>query len=241
TGSRRAAEVAQLYVRRVTPSKVDHPRLKLCGFERVELDPGETARVRLGIGPDAFTHWDVRTNRFVVEPGGFEILVGASSTDVRLSDRWDVVGDPLPPRDLRRRTHARDFDAQQGVRLVPASRLAGDAVQGATGGWIGFHDVDVGALAATELVAVVGSDRGEVLVVRLDDPVNGPMLARLYVPRTSGPYAWAEVHTALTTDVERRAVRDLYLVFGGPARIADLWCEGSEPGDVRRPARPGSP
>ncbi|HEU0055612.1 MAG TPA: glycoside-pentoside-hexuronide (GPH):cation symporter, partial [Longimicrobium sp.] len=79
TGARAGSEVVQLYIRdRV--SSVTRPVKELKGFRRVELAPGESAEVALEIGPDALAFHDVEM-RWVVEPGEFEVMVGASSRD----------------------------------------------------------------------------------------------------------------------------------------------------------------
>lgn len=79
TGSRRGAEVVQMYIRDKF-SSVTRPVKELRGFCKVELAPGESREVVLAITPDdlAFTGMDM-VHR--VEPGDFEIMVGASSRD----------------------------------------------------------------------------------------------------------------------------------------------------------------
>jgi beta-glucosidase len=79
TGARAGTEVVQMYVRdRV--SSVTRPVKELKGFRRVSLKPGESAEVEIEIGPDALAFHDVEM-RYGVEPGEFEIMVGASSRD----------------------------------------------------------------------------------------------------------------------------------------------------------------
>ena len=83
TGSRAGAEVVQLYVHD-GHSKIDRPVHELKGFRRVELKPGESQTVGFTLGRDAFSYWSPETKAWVVEPGTFEIQVGASSRDIRL-------------------------------------------------------------------------------------------------------------------------------------------------------------
>ncbi len=86
-GPRVGHEVVQLYVRHVAP-KLPQPVKQLRGFERVLLKPGERRRLAFRLTPaDAFSHYDVASKRFAVEPGEYEIQLGASSRDVRLSGR----------------------------------------------------------------------------------------------------------------------------------------------------------
>jgi beta-glucosidase len=82
TGTRAGDEVAQLYLRDVLAS-VARPVMELKGFSRVSLAPGESKEVTFRLGPtelrmlDGDMHW-------VVEPGVFRVMVGASSKDIRL-------------------------------------------------------------------------------------------------------------------------------------------------------------
>lgn len=83
TGRYDAAEVAQLYVGDVESSVV-RPAKELKGYEKVFLKRGETRRVEIRLGEEAFRFYDFKQHRFVVEPGAFDIFVGASSRDIRL-------------------------------------------------------------------------------------------------------------------------------------------------------------
>lgn len=81
TGERAGDEVVQLYVRDVV-SSVTRPVRELKGFQRVTLAPGERRTVTFDVGPAELRFYD-RAMRRVVEPGEFEILVGASSADLQ--------------------------------------------------------------------------------------------------------------------------------------------------------------
>ncbi|HVZ31643.1 MAG TPA: glycoside hydrolase family 3 C-terminal domain-containing protein, partial [Polyangiaceae bacterium] len=81
-GGRAGGEVVQVYVRDVA-SRLPRPYKELKGFARVELERGETRRARIVLGADAFEYYDPDQKRWVREPGEFEILVGASATDIR--------------------------------------------------------------------------------------------------------------------------------------------------------------
>jgi beta-glucosidase len=89
-GPRAADEVVQLYARAVAPT-VPMPRHELRGFERVPLRPGEERRVSFALKPARdFTHYDVARKAYRVEPGVYEVQVGASSRDIRLAGRVRV-------------------------------------------------------------------------------------------------------------------------------------------------------
>ena len=81
TGQRAADEVVQLYVHDVVAS-VTRPVKELKGFRRVHLRPGQSTRIDFELGPDELALWNADMKR-VVEPGVFELMVGASSSDIR--------------------------------------------------------------------------------------------------------------------------------------------------------------
>ena len=83
------AEVSQVYVGDVECS-VLRPAKELKGFEKVYLKPGESRRLNVCLGEEAFRFYDVNQHKFVVEPGEFDVYVGSSSADVRLSTRISV-------------------------------------------------------------------------------------------------------------------------------------------------------
>ena len=91
TGAREGCEVVQLYVRDVYASLV-RPVKELKGFQRVNLQPGQRAAVTFSIPVDMlnFTNAD---NQRIVEAGEFEVMVGASSSDIKSKGRIEVVGD----------------------------------------------------------------------------------------------------------------------------------------------------
>ena len=88
TGGHAGDEVAQLYVRDVLAS-VARPVMQLEGFERIRLDPGQSKDVRFTLGPDQLRLRD-RNNTWVVEPGVWRLMVGASSKDIRLRGELTV-------------------------------------------------------------------------------------------------------------------------------------------------------
>ena len=94
-----AAEVAQLYVRRISPSCVPRPDIELKAFATLRLRPGEEAAVWLPFGERTFRFWDVRTDRWEIEGGEYEILVGRHSEDLPLRSRLDVAGATASPFD----------------------------------------------------------------------------------------------------------------------------------------------
>jgi beta-glucosidase len=82
TGDRAGSDVVQVYVRDLE-STVFRPDQELAGFAKVHLQPGESSTVRIRLNRRAFAFWDTIPHEWYVEPGAFEIRVGASSRDIR--------------------------------------------------------------------------------------------------------------------------------------------------------------
>lgn len=113
TGRREGDEVVQLYIRDDVSSVTTYEK-SLRGFERIHLLPGESKEVTFTILPrdlqllNADNHW-------VVEPGTFTIMIGASSADIRLKGVVEVV--PYGSASLMQKS------AQEGMADKPVSKL----------------------------------------------------------------------------------------------------------------------
>lgn len=90
TGERAGAEVVQLYLHDPVAS-VTRPDVRLIGYQRVELAPGEARRVTFRFHPDLSSFTD-RTGARVVEPGALELRLGPSSAEVRHTARLRLTG-----------------------------------------------------------------------------------------------------------------------------------------------------
>ena len=91
TGSVAGTEIVQLYVAKKN-SELFRPARELKGFARVTLAPGETQRITLTLDDKAFRFWNVKANRWEIEGGEYELLVGASVEDIRLCEKITVHG-----------------------------------------------------------------------------------------------------------------------------------------------------
>jgi beta-glucosidase len=88
--------VVQLYLRDKVASCV-RPRQELKGFVKIRLAPGEKKTVAFTLFPEQLAFYDAHM-RFVVEPGTFEVMVGASSRDIRLSGAFEVLEERVIPK-----------------------------------------------------------------------------------------------------------------------------------------------
>jgi beta-glucosidase len=91
TGTRAGDEVVQLYFHDRVSSVTVYER-QLRGFERVHLDRGQERTVRFELTPDDLSLLDRDMER-VVEPGMFDVLIGSSSTDIRLEGSFEITAD----------------------------------------------------------------------------------------------------------------------------------------------------
>ena len=91
TGSVAGTEIVQLYVAK-KDSELFRPAKELKGFARVTLAPGEKQRITITLDDKAFRFWNVKANRWEIEGGEYELLVGASVEDIRLCEKISVHG-----------------------------------------------------------------------------------------------------------------------------------------------------
>jgi beta-glucosidase len=96
TGERAGSDVVQVYVHDVRSSRRRPPQ-ELRAFDKVHLGPGATTTVRLALPQRAFATWDTVDQRWVVEPGEFEIRVARSSRDVDTRLVLDVTSSGTAP------------------------------------------------------------------------------------------------------------------------------------------------
>ena len=91
TGSVAGTEIVQLYVAKKN-SELFRPVRELKGFARVTLAPGEKQRITITLDDKAFRFWNVKANRWEIEGGEYELLIGASVEDIRLCEKISVHG-----------------------------------------------------------------------------------------------------------------------------------------------------
>lgn len=90
TGNIEGEEVAQVYVKDVA-SSVDRPEKELKSFGRIKLKPGESKEISFKLNnSNAYSFYDTKTEKFIVEPGTFEILVGSSSRDIKIKKEVEI-------------------------------------------------------------------------------------------------------------------------------------------------------
>lgn len=99
-GKMKGDEVIQLYLSDIVAS-LTRPVKELKGFKRITLDPEEKKKVTFILYTDQLAFYDEHLN-LVVEPGTYEVMIGSSSEDIRLSGSFEVVGEKKIVPKLRR-------------------------------------------------------------------------------------------------------------------------------------------
>ena len=112
TGSVDGAEIAQLYVAK-PDAEIFRPAKELKGFAKVFLKAGESKTVTILLDDKAFRYWNVQTNQWEAEGGSYQILIGASVQDIRLTGQIKVQGTGAPdPYAGKKLTHYRTATIQ---------------------------------------------------------------------------------------------------------------------------------
>jgi beta-glucosidase len=88
-GDAAGKEVVQLYVRDVE-SSLARPVKELKGFVKVDLNAGESKIVAFNLDPRALSYYDPHQQAWVEEAGTFEVMIGASSRDIRLKETFEL-------------------------------------------------------------------------------------------------------------------------------------------------------
>ena len=95
TGSRAGAEIVQVYAAK-SDAQIFRPAQELKAFTKVWLEAGESKTVTLPLDDKAFRYWNTKTDSWEVEGGTYELRVGASSADIRLTAAVEVNGTSAP-------------------------------------------------------------------------------------------------------------------------------------------------
>ncbi|GGN67715.1 sugar hydrolase [Actinoplanes lobatus] len=177
TGHRPGVETVQLYTRQQR-SRVKQPLRRLRGYRQVRLEPGERSTVEFLLPAAELAFWDVTRSRWVIEEATHTIAVGRSSTDWRLTRTLRVDGERIPARSPWSPLHLIDNDGYAETTPVAVPDHPGEALRGARpGAWAVFDQVDFGLTGPSRVRAALPTP-GEI-VLRLDDPLSGPILATL--------------------------------------------------------------
>lgn len=107
------AEIAQLYISK-KESQLFRPNLELKGFAKIYLKSGESQRVTISLNEYTFRYFNIKTEKWEIEKGVYQIMIGASCADIRLSGSVAVDGTGAScPYKLSELTHYATGHVQQ--------------------------------------------------------------------------------------------------------------------------------
>ena len=95
TGDRDGAEIAQLYIAK-PDAEIFRPVKELKGFAKVFLKAGESKTVTIALDDKAFRYWNVKTKRWEIEGGKYQLLVGTNVQEIRLRAEVEIAGTNAP-------------------------------------------------------------------------------------------------------------------------------------------------
>jgi len=142
TGKLAGKEIVQLYVCDVK-STFARPEKELKAFEKVELQPKQTKTITFTLDREAFWYFDVVQNAWSIEPGEFEILVGASSRDIRLSGSITLAPEP----------RASGFHTGLAVKVLLENPESRAVISKHIGGFQFMEDLEIPAGMSFDLAA----------------------------------------------------------------------------------------
>ena len=156
TGDRRGSEIVQVYVGDRVAGVARPPR-ELKAFAKVDLEPGRSEQVQVVLSLRDFSYWSTRRHGWHLEAGEFDISVGASSRDLRLSDTVRLTSD-APPLPLDGMSTLQEFlDDGDAARLLRAAVSAGG--EGTAQTILDDHDLQrlIGNFPVSSLATMPGS------------------------------------------------------------------------------------
>jgi beta-glucosidase len=124
TGEQAGKEIVQVYVHD-QQSELSRPPKELKGFAKVELQPGQTKTVTIPLDFRSFAYYNPTYRQWVTEDGDFEILIGASSRDIRYSQKVTVQSTVQLPCLLSRESTMREWLADRQGKQILASFVEG--------------------------------------------------------------------------------------------------------------------
>lgn len=179
TGNLAGKEIVQVYVHD-RQSKLVRPPKELKGFAKVELEPGETKTVEILLDFRSFAYYHPAYKQWITENGEFDILIGASSADIRCTATATLTSTLELPSILSRESTLREWteDARGMSVIAPLFQQMNEQIRAS----LGAEDVigmdPTGFLLDSPLLGVLHMV-GSSLPVSPEEMVDG-LLAKVY-------------------------------------------------------------
>ncbi|NOU79096.1 carbohydrate-binding protein [Paenibacillus sp. LMG 31459] len=213
SGSVDGAEVVQVYVQSLS-TRIRRPLKQLKGFDKIHLAAGQSQTVAFTLPVSDLAFWDVSREQYCVEDGEYNILVGRSSGDIKLSAKIRVHGDTVPARNLYTAVKAENYDDYEAVFLDECKAGGASVHPVKDGAWIAFNNVQF-AKGAAGVEVLVSSVKGGSIEVRTGSP-SGKLAATLEIPAGEAQ-KWHSQSAIAGVDA---GTDDVYLVFTGEVLLS---------------------
>lgn len=201
-------EVVQLYVH-ARQSRFKRPIKQLIGFTRTYFRAGETKEIQFKVSVHELAVWDVTRDKYTVETGTFALMVGQSSSDIKLTEDLFVHGEVIPPRNLYEITQAENYDDYQDVLIDEGENGKHSVYSKKEGSWIKFSDVNLSQGVKSLEVRILKKSTSSTIEIRLGSP-DGDIIGTLHAQ--PGTETWSTETCAIVTEQRNEHV-DIYFVF----------------------------
>ena len=208
-------EVVQVYAH-AKSTRIQRPEVQLCAFARMHIKARETAEFSEIIPFEELEIYDVSREKFCLEEGDFDILVGASCVDIKLAETIHVPGEVIPPRNLEKITRAELYDTQSGTEIFTNPLSGVTHIRGMK--WhneLIFQNCDFTDCKSLTVQASAPVDPAKIQVY-LDD--SKTPLTEIEIPVSDG----YEDFKSCTAPLETDGCHDLKLVFSQNLCIKSL-------------------
>jgi beta-glucosidase len=208
-------EIPQLYIQQPSAS-IPMPAEELKGFQRITLQPGQTQTVSFTFAYSDLDYYDTVSRTYKVNAGTFNIKVGASSADIRLTGQITATAGTVSSTYRQEATanmEAEYFENKsltQGTVVIDSCSEGGQMVAGLTSGsYLEYRNIDFGTGTSQFNARIAAGTSGGSIEVHLDS-LNGVLAGKLTVTSTGG---W-QTYTTQTCPVTNTAgLHDVYLIF----------------------------
>jgi len=209
-------EVVQLYFHALS-KRIPRPLRQLCGFRRIHVKAGETVHCEITVSLRELEFYDVSRERFCLESGDYEFMIGASSTDIRLSCTLHIEGEIVPPRDFTKETDAQLYDDEAATEIYTDPLCGETHIRGTE--W-----------TCMLLYQNVEFTDAKKLIIRASAPVD-PAKLLVFLDHEDAPLAEITVQaadgyvdfSAYEIPLKNNGCHDLRLSFGNNCCIRSLW------------------
>ena len=200
-------EVVQIYFRPLS-ERIQRPRRQLCGFRRVMIKSRETRNCSIFIPLAELEFYDVSRERFCIETGEYEFMVGSSSENIHFSQVLSIEGEVVPPRDFTKETQALLYDREDNTEIYIDPVSGESHVRGLK--WVNklvYQNVDMNGAASVTVLAAAPVEPKKI-TVSIDDEKEPA--AEIAVKSADGYTDFSEY----TAEIKADGCHNLVLTFG---------------------------